>query len=174
MLCSIAGRSRLPAVPECIISTALYHQPVPPPPPLPPPPPGAEDPRTWLERQKMKLVSRRAGGGTAGQPGTVGFGAQSGMDPERAEQQRRLVEELKSAQSILMRRRAAAADTDSSSTDHDQHQKQITSASTTQNGIHADKPKVPAADAPWTKKPRSEMDVASDLTKVCVDFRCQS
>jgi len=71
-------RTRLPSLPECIVSSPVqprtssppYHQPVPPPaPPLPPGPPppfsqAAEDPRTWLERQKMKLVSRRAASGT--------------------------------------------------------------------------------------------------------------
>jgi len=116
----------------------------------------------------MKLVSRRAGGatGTGGQLGPAGLAAQAGMDPERAEQQRLLVEELKSAQSILMRRKAAAAADTDSSTDHDQRLHQTTSTPTTQNGIHVDKSKVPRADASWTKKTKSE-NVASYSIKVC-------
>lgn len=161
-------RSRLPSVPECIMSsplphpsTPLYYQqaPLPPPaPPLaPPPPPGGEDPRTWLERQKMKLVSRRADG--VGSGGRIGLAGPPGIDPERAEQQRRLLEELKSAQSILMRRRAETVP----DTDDDQRQQ------TTPNGIHVDKPQVHTADAVWSKKPRSQLPAAADSAKVYFD-----
>jgi len=159
---STSRRSRLPSVPECIVPTPLYQQPAPPPPPpVPPPPPSTEDPRIWLERQKMKLVSRRAGAGSGTQ--TVTFGAPPGMNAEMVEQQRRLVEELKSAQSILrMRRRAQADETD----DPHQRPQRTTSPPTAQNGIHEDKPNIPTADASRTKKPRSEPDAAPDSVKV--------
>jgi len=112
----------------------------------------------------MKLVSRRVSGGPGGQLGAVGLNAQSGMDPERAEQQRRLVEELKSAQSILMRRKAAAAETDSSN-DHKQRQ-DTTSPQTAQNSIRVDKQKVTRTNALWTKKSRSEQNTASESSQV--------
>jgi len=88
------------------------------------------------------------------------------MDPERAEQQRRLVEELKSAQNILRRRRAA----DGEQEDRIPQVESTTPPPTTHNGIHIDKPRVLTADALWSKKPRSERDAAAfDSKKVYLD-----
>jgi len=83
------------------------------------------------------------------------------MSAEMAEQQRRLVEELKSAQSILRRRRAQAAASETGQ----QHQLQ-------NGGIHVSKPNAPSIDAPcMTKKPRSEPDAAApDAIHVCSEF----
>ena len=114
-------------------------------------------------------------GAAGSQQASAGFGTQLGMDAERFEQQRRLVEELKSAQSILMRRRAEAGSVGSNSSNKDQDQRspsqQMTSLpAALQNGIHVDKPQVPAAVAPSTKKTRSEPDTASDSIKVSLLF----
>jgi len=91
-----------------------------------------------------------------GSGGHIGLAGPPGMDPERAEQQRRLLEELKSAQSILMRRRAETVP----EADDEQRQQ------TTPNGIHVDKPQVHTADAVWSKKPRSQLPAAADSAKV--------
>jgi len=117
----------------------------------------------------MKLVSRRAGvpgpgGGHLAVPPRIGGGSE--LDPETVEQQRRLVEELKSAQSILRRRRAQAEDGGQPT------RLQSPPPPATQNGIHVDKPRARAADALSPKKPRSEPDAACDSTKVFYSFRC--